>query len=51
MIASMPNDAEVEEWFFRHREEAASLSERALLPIAPWIPLIGLPANDDQLAD
>lgn len=46
MIAEMPNDAEVEAWFFNHRDEAVALPERALLPIAPWIPIVGIPAND-----
>ena len=46
MIASMPSDADVEDWFFSHRDEVQFASEYTFLPIAPWLPIIGIPAND-----
>ena len=46
MINPMPGDAEVESWFMLHAGETESASDRVLLPIAPWIPIISFPAND-----
>ena len=46
MINPMPSDAEVESWFMLHASEANGVSDRILLPIAPWIPIISFPAND-----
>ncbi len=46
MINPMPSDADVETWFNRYASDANWTADRALLPIAPWIPIIGLPAND-----
>jgi hypothetical protein len=46
MINSTPSDTEIEDWFGRYAAEAGGITERSFLPVAPWIPLIGLPAND-----
>ena len=46
MLDPMPGDADVEDWFARHGCEADGVGDRTLLPIAPWIPIIGIPAND-----
>lgn len=46
MINPMPSAADVENWFVRYADDANGTADRALLPIVPWIPIIGLPAND-----
>ncbi len=46
MINPVLSDDELETWFIRHVHEARRMSHDNLLPIAPWIPIIGLPAND-----
>ncbi len=46
MINPMPTDADVETWFMRYVGDASGTSDHALMPIAAWIPIIGLPAND-----
>ena len=39
------SDTDVEDWFERHGKETQGVTEAVLLSIAPWIPLIGIPAN------
>lgn len=46
MINPTPGDAEVEDWFVRYAGGADRAFDRALMLIAPWIPIIGIPAND-----
>lgn len=40
------SDEAVETWFERHRALVAQADPREIMTIGPWIPLIGLPAND-----
>lgn len=46
MINPIPSDVDVENWFVRHAGKADSAFDRAVMPIAAWIPIIGIPAND-----
>ena len=39
-------DAELEGWFLRHAVEAGTTEDYSLIPVAPWLPLVGIPAND-----
>ena len=47
MINPVPSESDVEDWFIRHAGEAGNASELSLRQVALWIPIIGLPANDD----
>ena len=46
MINPMLSDADVETWFARNAGGATIVADHILLPLAPWIPIIGIPAND-----
>ncbi len=46
MLNPVSSDTEVENWFTRYGNGTENIPERIFLPIAPWIPIIGLPAND-----
>lgn len=46
MINPMLSDVELETWFIRHCQDQSRFPDDSLLPIAPWIPIISLPAND-----
>lgn len=39
-------DVEIEDWFVRHGGDTDDLAPGVFLAIAPWIPVIGIPAND-----
>lgn len=43
------SDEMIEAWFSTHRGMLCELSELAWSDIAPWIPIIGLAANDRSI--
>ena len=46
IINAMPSDRDVEEWFDRYAALAGNAPDGAVLPVALWIPIIGIPGND-----
>ena len=46
MINPTPCDAALENWFLSNGEDAVAAPDQILNSVAPWIPLIGIPAND-----
>lgn len=46
LINPIPSDRDIELWFARYPAAIAALSEQQFRPIAAWLPLIGIPAND-----
>ena len=46
---AMVNDEMVEAWFSDHRDALSGLSEQALADIVPWLPIIGVAANDGSM--
>lgn len=42
-------DELVEAWFSRHRDLIEELPEQALAEIAPWLPIIGMAANEGSI--
>lgn len=46
---ALVSDEMVEDWFSSHAKTLTQTSEIALAKIAPWIPIIGVAANEGTI--
>ena len=46
MVPAVIDDDVLEAWFLRHRGSLDEVSEAAFAEVAPWLPIIGIAAND-----